>query len=104
MKLGSLKVLITSTVWGLANGKSAKLISGNGTSSLVLETTLTNKVVYSKQVTLSAARPLSASICWTDPVGFGAVVTPADNRTPKLVNNLDLKIIDNTGRYIILGN
>jgi hypothetical protein len=62
--------------WGLANGKSAaKLISGNGTSSLVLETTLTNKVVYSKQVTLSAARPLSASICWTDPVGFGAVVT-----------------------------
>jgi hypothetical protein len=54
---------------------------------------------------VSAARPLSASICWTDPVGFGAVVTPitADNRTPKLVNNLDL-IIDNTGRYIILGN
>jgi hypothetical protein len=70
-----------------------------------LETTLTNKVVYSKQVTLSAARPLSASICWTDPVGFGAVATiTADNRTPKLVNNLDLKIIDNTGRYIILGN
>jgi len=87
--------------WGLANGKSAaKLISGNGTSSLILETTLTNKVVYSKQITLSAARPLSASICWTDPVGVGAVFTPitADNRTPKLVNNLDLKIIDNTGK------
>ena len=87
--------------WGLANGKAAaKLISGNGTSSLVVETTLTNKVAYSKQITLSAARPLSVSIAWTDPVGFGAVVTPitADNRTPKLVNNLDLKIIDNTGK------
>ena len=87
--------------WGLANGKAAaKLISGNGTSSLVVETTLTNKVTYSKQITLSAARPLSVSIAWTDPVGFGAVVTPitADNRTPKLVNNLDLKIIDNTGK------
>jgi hypothetical protein len=35
----------------------------------------------------------------TDPVGFGAVVTPitADNRTPNLVNNLDLKIIDGKG-------
>jgi hypothetical protein len=54
---------------------------------------------------VSAARPLSASICWTDPVGFGAVVTPitADNRTPKLVNNLDLKLIIQV-RYIILGN
>ena len=87
--------------WGLANGKAAaKLISGNGSSSLVVETTLTNKIAYSKQITLSAARPLSVSIAWTDPVGFGAVVTPitADNRTPKLVNNLDLKIIDNTGK------
>jgi hypothetical protein len=87
--------------WGLANGKAAaKLISGNGTTSLVFETTLTNKVTYTKQIILSAARPLSVSIAWTDPVGFGAVVVPitADSRTPKLVNNLDLKIIDNTGK------
>jgi hypothetical protein len=36
--------------------------------------------------------------------GFAVVTTiTADNRTPKLVNNLE-KIIDNTGRYIILGN
>jgi hypothetical protein len=39
MKLGASKGQIMNTVWGLANGK-AKLISGNGISSLVLETTL----------------------------------------------------------------
>jgi hypothetical protein len=33
--------------WGLANGKAAaKLISGNGISSLVLETTLNDKDIY----------------------------------------------------------
>jgi hypothetical protein len=37
--------------WGLANGKAAaKLISGNGISSLVLETTLNDKIAYTKQV------------------------------------------------------
>jgi hypothetical protein len=87
--------------WGLANGKAAaKLISGNGISSLVLERTLNDRIAYTKQVKVSTAGPLSVSITWTDPVAFGAVVTPitADNRTPNLVNNLDLKIIDNAGK------
>ncbi|MBG6110407.1 subtilisin family serine protease [Flavobacterium sp. CG_9.10] len=86
--------------WGLANGKeAAKLISSNGTSSLILETSLSDKVAFTKQVTVSGGRPLVISIAWTDPVGFGSVVTPIteDNRTPNLVNNLDLKIIDNSG-------
>ena len=86
--------------WGLANGKeAAKLISSNGTSSLILETSLSDKVAFTKQVTVSGGRPLVISIAWTDPVGFGSVVTPIteDNRTPNLVNNLDLKIIDNNG-------
>ena len=86
--------------WGLANGKeAAKLISTSGKTSLLLETTLTDKVVYTKKVSISTPRALSVSIAWTDPVGFGAVVTPIieDNRTPNLVNNLDLKIIDADG-------
>jgi hypothetical protein len=87
--------------WGLANGKAAaKLISGNGTSSLVLETTLNDREPYTKQIRLATARSLSVSIAWTDPVVFGAVVTPIteDSRTSNLVNNLDLKVIDNSGR------
>lgn len=86
--------------WGLANGKTAaNLITNNGRTSIVSENTLNNKVVFTKEVYVSASRPLSATICWTDPVPFGAVVTPvvADARTSAVVNNLDLKIIDENG-------
>lgn len=83
--------------WGLANGKeAAKLISTAGKTSLLLETTLIDKVVYTKQVSIATARSLGISIAWTDPA---AVVTALveDNRTSNLVNNLDLKIIDEAG-------
>lgn len=86
--------------WGLANGEeAAKLLSSNGKTSLVLETTLTDQVVFSKQVSISSPTALNVSIAWTDPVKFGAVVTPVveDSRTANLVNNLDLKIIDESG-------
>ena len=86
--------------WGLANGEeAAKLLSSNGKTSLVLETTLTDQVIYTKQVSISSPRALNVSIAWTDPVKAGAVVTPIveDNRTTNLVNNLDLKIIDEAG-------
>ncbi|WP_396186055.1 S8 family serine peptidase [Flavobacterium sp.] len=83
--------------WGLANGKeAAKLISTAGKTSLLLETTLTDKVVFTKQVSIATARSLAVAIAWTDPA---AVVTALveDNRTSNLVNNLDLKIIDEAG-------
>lgn len=86
--------------WGLANGEeAAKVISSNGKTSLVLETTLTDQVVFTKQVSISSSRALNVSIAWTDPVKIGAVVTPVveDNRNTNLVNNLDLKIIDGAG-------
>lgn len=86
--------------WGLANGReAAKLISTVGTTSLLLETTLIDKITYTKKVSISSPKTLSIAIAWTDPVAFGAVVTPIveDNRTANLVNNLDLKIIDADG-------
>jgi len=83
--------------WGLANGKeAAKLISSNGTSSLILETSLNDKVVYTKQVSILNPQSLSVSIAWTDPAGFVTALSE-DDRTAKLVNNLDLKVIDNNG-------
>ena len=83
--------------WGLANGKeAAKLISTNGKTSLLLETSLTDKVVFTKQVSLTSTKSLGIAIAWTDPA---AVVTALveDNRTSNLVNNLDLKVIDEAG-------
>jgi serine protease AprX len=86
--------------WGLANGKeAAKLISSSGKTSLLLETTLTDKVVFTKKISIATPRELNVAIAWTDPVPFGAVVTPItdDSRTPKLANNLDLKLISESG-------
>lgn len=86
--------------WGLANGEeAARIISSNGNTSLVLETTLTDQVVFIKQIAISSPRAVNVSIAWTDPVKMGAVVTPIveDNRNTNLVNNLDLKIIDEAG-------
>jgi serine protease AprX len=83
--------------WGLANGKeAAKLISTAGKTSLLLETTLIDKVVYTKQVSIATARSLGIAIAWTDPAASVTALVE-DNRTSKLVNNLDLKIIDEAG-------
>jgi subtilisin family serine protease len=83
--------------WGLANGKeAAKLISTAGKTSLLLETTLTDKVVFTKQVSIATARSLGIAIAWTDPAAAVAALVE-DNRTSNLVNNLDLKIIDEAG-------
>ncbi len=87
--------------WGLANGKeAAKLISYNGSKSIIKEETLINNGVYTRTFSVKTAQPLSVSITWTDPVG---VITPSgveDSRTPILVNNLDLKIFkDNVVYY-----
>lgn len=87
--------------WGLANGEqAAKLISANGKTSLVVENSLGDRKVFTKEISISSARALNVSIAWTDPVKFGAVVTPIveDSRITNLVNNLDLKIIDQTGK------
>ena len=42
---------------------------------------------------------LSATICWTDPNGQTNVTGDTDNRTPRLKNNLDLKILKDGNVY-----
>ncbi len=83
--------------WGLANGKeAAKLISSNGSTALIQETNLNNNVTFSKQVVISSEQSLSVSIAWTDPAGIVTALSE-DNRTAKLINDLDLKVIDQNG-------
>lgn len=80
--------------WGLANGKeAARLISNNGSKSLIKEETLINNVVYTKTFSIDTAQPLSVSITWTDPVGVITASGVEDSRNPVLINNLDLKLI-----------
>jgi serine protease AprX len=80
--------------WGLANGKEAtKLISNNGSKSIVKEENLNNNGVYTNTFSINTIQPLSVSIAWTDPAGVKTASGVEDSRTPVLINNLDLKLI-----------
>jgi Subtilase family/CUB domain/Secretion system C-terminal sorting domain/PKD domain len=79
--------------WGLTNiHKAAQYISDDSIWNVIIEKTLSNTSIYSISVLATGNEPLKASICYMDQPG--AVSAPAlNNRTPKLVNDLDLRII-----------
>ena len=87
--------------WGLLNTeRAATLIKLNGTKSLISERTLAQGEVYNLLVTTSGFGPLKVTICWTDPEGVPNATGIINNRAPKLVNDLDLKIIKNTDTFL----
>lgn len=111
MKAATLKGLVCHTAtddsrrgpdpifgWGLLNAEASILvIQGNskGTSS-IKELTLNNNSTYTYNFFASPTNPVSATISWTDPAG--SVSTSFNNViTPRLVNDLDLRIEDSNG-------
>jgi hypothetical protein len=86
--------------WGLANAEAAaNIISNRNISSILEENTLLNSGTFTKQVSIATAQTLSVSIAWTDPVGIQNSSTDIDNRSPRLINNLDLKILKDGVTY-----
>lgn len=80
--------------WGLLNiENAAKTIQLKGDKSIIAERTLAQGEVYNLQVTSSGYGPLKATICWTDPEATVASSGTINDRTPKLVNDLDLRLI-----------
>lgn len=78
--------------WGLADGYSAaQLLSQRGTSSVLQELTLSNQQTRTSNFTLNTTQNVKISIAWTDPAGN--ISSGVDNRTPRLINNLDLRIL-----------
>lgn len=85
--------------WGLLNTERAARVIGNTSKTNVLdERTLAQGGTYSLPVTASGQGPLKVTICWTDPAGTASTASKAnlDNRTPKLVNDLDVRVSDGT--------
>jgi hypothetical protein len=86
--------------WGLLDMKrAAQAITDNGTKSMLRENTLTQGQVQTFNVVASGNGALSATISWTDPEG---IITPdgtINDRTPKLVNDLDIRISDGTNTF-----
>lgn len=86
--------------WGvLDTKKAAQAITDKGTKSLINESTLQQGQPQTFNIIASGNGVLAATISWTDPEG---TITPdgvINSRTPKLINDLDVKISDGTTTF-----
>jgi len=86
--------------WGLLDmRKAAQAITDNGTKSIINESTLTQGQTRTFDVTASGSGPLMVSISWTDPEGTPTAGTTINDRTPKLVNDLDVRLSDGSTTF-----
>jgi hypothetical protein len=86
--------------WGLLNSeRAANTINTVGQGSIISELDLNEGETYTIQVYASTTEDLHASITWTDPEG---VVGPniTNDRTPILVNDLDLRVTQDSMTYL----
>jgi hypothetical protein len=86
--------------WGLINGlAAADLLAAMQADPAVprmIEQQLTTLVTTrSHPFTWDGVSPIRVTLCWTDPAGVAT--TAADSRTPRLVNNLDLRVTGPSG-------
>lgn len=88
--------------WGLLNMRAAAevLLNENKAHSLE-EATLLQGATQTYQVVAQGNEPLVVTISWTDPEAAATTVSSrnVNNRTPKLVNDLDLRLSDEAESY-----
>jgi len=86
--------------WGLMNGKIAgELLTCTATNPAIprlIESSLTSgTLTRSHAFRWDGVSPIRATLCWTDPAG--AATSSHDDRTAKLVNDLNLRVTGPTG-------
>ncbi|MBW4888625.1 S8 family peptidase [Mucilaginibacter sp. HMF5004] len=113
MRSATLKALVCNTAldagrpgpdyiygWGLLDvAKAAQAITDNNTKSLITEKTLGQGQTQTFTVTASGNGPLVAGIVWTDPAGTPSALGTINDRTPKLVNDLDIRVSDGSTTF-----
>lgn len=82
--------------WGLMNSEEmARTITNDGFTYLIEENTLQNNASYSNTVqAVGSNTPLKVTIAWQDLEGPPQSFSDEDNPTPRLVNDLDLRVTD----------
>ncbi|WP_396155229.1 S8 family peptidase [Flavobacterium sp.] len=86
--------------WGVPDGTAAaRIISTKNTSTILEENTLNDQQVYTKNITINSVQDINIAIAWTDRVGVANGNGEIDDRTPRLINNLDLKILKDGTTY-----
>jgi Secretion system C-terminal sorting domain len=89
--------------WGLLNiERAAEVIANKTQNHFITESVLYRNSTNSFQIVASGKSPLVATICWTDPEGTPTDVKPENlnNRKPKLINDLDIRIVDEQGTFL----
>jgi hypothetical protein len=89
--------------WGLMNTERAALaIQNRGQTSLIEEVSLQTGTAVTRTVVASGKEPLVITIAWTDPEATPLTINPQvlNNRTPRLVNDLDVRITDGTTTFM----
>ena len=80
--------------WGLLNlEKAINVINRAGGQHLIEEASLTNGTTYRKAVTTPGGL-FKVTIAWTDVPGTPLISGGINNRTPMLINDLDVRIVD----------
>lgn len=86
--------------WGLLNMRTAaQAITDNGAKSMISESTLQQGQRKTFDIIASGNGPLAVTISWTDPAGTPTADGVINNRTPKLVNDLDIRVSDGTTTF-----
>jgi Subtilase family len=80
--------------WGLLNAEKAAKAIGNQTNNLITEKTLSQGGTQSISVVAKGGEPLIITIAWNDPEATPFTSNMLNNRTPKLVNDLDIRVSD----------
>lgn len=83
--------------WGLLNTEAAaRVLLNNDRAHLFMEQSLMPNSTFTKSIVAQGNEPLIVTLSWTDPEGTATSITPAlvNSRTPKLVNDLDLRVSD----------
>jgi hypothetical protein len=91
--------------WGFINAKKgAELLVGKANNTVIFnDETLTSSVKNTKIITASGSEPLKVTVSWIDPQytpNYQFVSDVYNNRTSKLINDLDLRIIDTTNNTV----
>lgn len=84
--------------WGLLNTEAAaRLLLNENQANLVLEKSLTPGGTFTQSITAQGNEPLIITLSWTDPEAIATPLTASsvNSRTPKLVNDLDLRLKTN---------
>lgn len=88
--------------WGFLDAKvSAETITKDSNSQSVIdELTLDNGQTYTFTFSAQAGEKLIATICWTDMPGAVVANGSLNDPTPRLINDLDLRLTTGTSTYL----